>query len=368
MRVLRSELEIIRDWKGDISKPVVSVICTTYNHEPYIEETIQGFLSQETDFPFEIIIHDDASTDKTAKIIREYAVKYPQIIKTILQTENQYTIDTHLPLRNTINEAEGMYFALCEGDDYWTKNDKIQSQVTMMEKDKSIGLVHTNFDTLYTKSGVIMPNTHSVFNIKLQGMCYEQYWNLHGSSYATIKTLTVLVKKKLVQHWLEIRGKNNWKIDDFPLFFYIAYHSNVGYISESTSVYRTELPNSASNTLNNTDAQINLQETYVKIRMFYIKLYSLNDIIFLCAMRRETNKLYLLLFKYKKSLELDNYLDLSDKYIAFSPIKGFIFHQLLIKLRQKFLLALNLSYMRFFIARKISKLKFLILDFVSRQK
>ena len=74
-------------WQGDIEKPIVSVICATYNHESYIEDAIYGFLIQETDFAFEILIHDDASTDKTAEIVREFKSKYPNIIKPIFQEE-----------------------------------------------------------------------------------------------------------------------------------------------------------------------------------------------------------------------------------------------------------------------------------------
>jgi len=72
-------------------KPLVSICCITYNHEKYIGDAIESFLMQETDFPFEIIIHDDASTDATADIVREYEKKYPDVIKPIYQTENQYS-------------------------------------------------------------------------------------------------------------------------------------------------------------------------------------------------------------------------------------------------------------------------------------
>lgn len=88
---LPSEEEIMRKWIGDNDKPVASVICITYNHELYVEDAIRGFLIQKTTFPFEIIIHDDASSDRTAEIIMNYANKYPKIIKPILQKENQYS-------------------------------------------------------------------------------------------------------------------------------------------------------------------------------------------------------------------------------------------------------------------------------------
>jgi glycosyltransferase involved in cell wall biosynthesis len=132
MRELRSEQEIMANWKGELSKPIVSVCCITYNHEPYIEDALEGFLIQETDFPFEIIVHDDASTDKTADIVREYAAAYPNIIKPILQTQNQYLINKALPFINCSKAASGGYIAICEGDDYWCDKNKLQIQAVYL--------------------------------------------------------------------------------------------------------------------------------------------------------------------------------------------------------------------------------------------
>ena len=91
---LRSEQKIMESWKG--VKPIVSIFCTAFNHEEYLEEALEGFLIQKTDFPFEILIHDDASTDNTADIIREYENAYPNIIKPIYQIENQTSTGMHI--------------------------------------------------------------------------------------------------------------------------------------------------------------------------------------------------------------------------------------------------------------------------------
>ena len=112
---------------------MVSICCITYNQEKYIKDAIEGFLMQKTNFLFEIIIHDDASTDKTADIIREYQQKYPDKIRTILQKENQYKKG----VRNSytvFKEAKGKYIAFCEGDDYWIDENKLQKQVNYMEE------------------------------------------------------------------------------------------------------------------------------------------------------------------------------------------------------------------------------------------
>lgn len=134
MKPLRSEAEIISSWVGGKTVPTVSICCICYNQEKYIEDTLEGFLIQETDFPFEILIHDDASTDKTADIIRRYEAAYPNLIKPIYQTENQYSKQIRISFRFNFPRAEGDYIALCEGDDYWTCPQKLAKQVSFLEE------------------------------------------------------------------------------------------------------------------------------------------------------------------------------------------------------------------------------------------
>ena len=118
------------DWNS--SHPLVSVVCTTYNHKAYVEDAIRGFLIQKTDFPFEIIIHDDASTDGTDLIVRKYAKEYPALIKFIAQTENQYSKGKRvIPL--AAKQAMGEYLALCEGDDFWVSPEKLSKQIASMQ-------------------------------------------------------------------------------------------------------------------------------------------------------------------------------------------------------------------------------------------
>lgn len=111
----------------------VSVFCLTYNHEPYLRKCLDGFVMQKTNFQFEVLIHDDASTDKSADIIREYEAKYPQLIKPIYQTENQYSKRVKITKTFLASRAKGKYFAWCEGDDYWTDEKKLQKQVDFLE-------------------------------------------------------------------------------------------------------------------------------------------------------------------------------------------------------------------------------------------
>src|SRR5690348_7811724 len=115
-----------------ISDPLVTVWCSTYNHEKYIADAIEGFLKQETDFPIEIFIHDDASTDRTPEIIREYAERDERIVPVLRET-NGFSLDNTFLNRVMFSMARGKYIAMCEGDDYWTDPQKLQNQAIFLE-------------------------------------------------------------------------------------------------------------------------------------------------------------------------------------------------------------------------------------------
>ena len=153
MRNLRTEAEIIATWKSDSNNPVVSICCTTYNHESYVENAIEGFLIQETDFPFEILIRDDFSTDKTAKIVKQYVERYPQLIKPILEKENTFSKGVK-PLLQLYKIAKGEYIAICEGDDYWTDPLKLQKQGDFLEKNDEYVITYTSVEA-FDNNGII---------------------------------------------------------------------------------------------------------------------------------------------------------------------------------------------------------------------
>ena len=114
--------------------PLVSICCLAYNHAQFIRKCLDGFLMQQTDFPIEILIHDDCSTDGTIEIIQEYTANYPELIFPLYEEENQYSMGASgkMDLYN-YTRARGKYIAYCEGDDYWTDPLKLQKQVDFME-------------------------------------------------------------------------------------------------------------------------------------------------------------------------------------------------------------------------------------------
>lgn len=130
--------------------PVVSIHCVTYNHINFIRDAIEGFLNQVTTFPVEILIHDDASTDGTSAVVNEYAERYPHIISACVQSENTYSKPDCLEIRaRFFDRTRGKYVARCEGDDYWIAKDKLEKQVSFMERHPEASFCFHNALVLY---------------------------------------------------------------------------------------------------------------------------------------------------------------------------------------------------------------------------
>ncbi|QLE78826.1 glycosyltransferase [Francisella sp. Scap27] len=130
----KREKDVVKNWGGEV---VVSILCQTYNQKNFIRDALDSLLMQETNFAFEVIIRDDASSDGTAEIIREYQEKYPRIIKPIYEIENQMTkglgmIPGKLP--QVMKGRVAKYIAFCDGDDYWTTPYKLQKQIDFLEQ------------------------------------------------------------------------------------------------------------------------------------------------------------------------------------------------------------------------------------------
>jgi hypothetical protein len=152
-------------------EPLVSVVCITFNHAAFVRRALDGFVAQRTNFPFEVIVHDDASSDATAAIVREYAERHPEVIVPVLQTENQYS-QGRKPWTICFPMARGKYIALCEGDDHWIDPLKLQKQVDAMEADPNAVGCFT--DAWNEHDGVRTSYMDGIYASKPEGSILEQ--------------------------------------------------------------------------------------------------------------------------------------------------------------------------------------------------
>ena len=217
--------EIMKDWPQAWDTPMVSIRCTAYNHEPYIVQTLDGFLMQKTSFPFEVVVHDDASTDKTADIIREYELKYPKIIKPIYETENQYSKHDG-SLRKIMDAAcRGEYIAFCEGDDYWTDPLKLKKQVDVMEKNANVSVCGGGFAVKRNAE----ENDYTVYADKNISFSFEAWRNKWF-----MKTLTVMYRRQI----MDVLQEKNYNYAKDTTVQYHALKLGMGvYIPEKFGVY-----------------------------------------------------------------------------------------------------------------------------------
>jgi glycosyltransferase involved in cell wall biosynthesis len=214
--------------------PLVSIACVTYNHENFIRQALDGFIMQKTDFPFEVLINDDASTDNTAEIIREYEKKFPEIIKATYQTENQFSKGVSVSENFLFPKIKGKYVAFCEGDDYWTDPFKLHKQVAFLESHPECSICFHPVKVVYSndlEESKIYPTSKIRF-------------------YKTILSLNDLVQHNFIQtnsvmyRW---RFNNKKSLDilphnilprDYYIHLLHAEKGYIGYIDEIMGVYR----------------------------------------------------------------------------------------------------------------------------------
>ena len=196
----------------DTEALMVTVRCTAYNHESYIQQCLEGFVIQKTNFRFEVIVHDDASTDGTVTIIQEYAEKYPNIIKPIFETENQYSKRDGSLARIMDEHTHGKYVAFCEGDDYWVDPLKLQKQVDFLETHPEYGMVHTNFQYYINRDNAFIDNFQYSPKDKLDIILCEYKYekSARNNRNVSIRKLRVLLEK--VGDIQVVFENNFWKI------------------------------------------------------------------------------------------------------------------------------------------------------------
>jgi glycosyltransferase involved in cell wall biosynthesis len=219
----------------------VTVICLTYNHENYIRKCLDGFVSQKTNFKYEIIVHDDASTDNTANIIKEYAQKYNDKIIPILQTENQFSKKVPIYKTFCLELVHGKYIAITEGDDYWIDPLKLQKQYDALEQNPSCNMCLHKVQRVDADEN-ILPFTHPNFSLATGVISSKEFVDLinykkYGECFQT--SCDFFLAKPCIEYYnTPIKFREVAAVGDVPLMLYFGSIGDVYYIDDIMSCYR----------------------------------------------------------------------------------------------------------------------------------
>ena len=298
---------------------MVQVSCMTFNHSPYIVDTMNGFCMQQTSFPFVCTIFDDFSTDGEQEEIKQY-VKENFDLDDAIVSRNEETDDfvfcfarhkknlncffavyylkyNHYSIGKDYRKYEYCkafceqvkYVALCEGDDYWTDPLKLQKQVDYMENHPECGMVYTQVDLYNQEQGIYRKGWAA----------QTDFEDLLLNSNKIITLATCFRRDLFEKYRAEIIADKNWKMGDFPLWLYISHHSSLKYFDETTGVYRL-LPTSASHNPDIKKMMGFLVSTY-EVRCFFAKKYGREDLLDTFA-ANEVNNLFRLSVQKDKNI------------------------------------------------------------------
>lgn len=208
-------------------EPLVSVNMITYNHAPYIAQAIEGVLMQKTNFPFELIIGEDCSTDGTREIVFDYSLRYPKIIKVVSSKNN---VGMHENSARTTESCQGKYIAYCEGDDYWTHSEKLQKQIDFLEANHDYAGCFHNVEFIYENNFIYTQKYQCAPNQKKTVTAFD----ILKSNI--IPTCSIVLRKKLI---IEIpTWASDLKMGDWPNNFLIALINDWAYLPVSMGAYR----------------------------------------------------------------------------------------------------------------------------------
>lgn len=292
-----TEEEVMTYWRGDVSKPLVSICSITYNHEKYIAEALDGILNQKTNFPFEIILDDDCSSDNNALIIKKYVEKFPKIIKANLRKIN---VGMKTNVIENLKRAQGKYIALCEGDDFWIDELKLQKQVDFLEENPDYALISSRAFVNQIDGNILgMPGTYSYRDI-LEKNCFL--------------TLTVMFRSENFDQTTTylLEGLN---VGDWPISISMLKHGKGMLTDDITAVYRIHAGGVFS-TLNTYQRCLKMLKNYVSL-VQKKEVFSQNDCSYLIkGARKEMGSFFVYSTHYEKR-EIIAVLDAGKQFLMF---------------------------------------------------
>ena len=217
---------------------LVTVILPTHNHAPFIAQAIESVLMQKTDFPYDILLHDDASTDGTADICRAYAARYPEKITLMAQQVNQYTIDRRIQSHILIPRVTAKYTAILDGDDYWTDPLKLQKQVGYLE-------AHPDCTLCIGGADIVDVNNHVVGHVKPYDVdrVVDPADMIRGGGGFNA-TNTIVMPTQLLKDLPEFA--DHVEAEDIPFQLLGALSGYAWYIADTLMAYRIAVPGSWS--------------------------------------------------------------------------------------------------------------------------
>ena len=308
--------------------PLVHTRTMSYMHENYIRDCIEGILMQKTTFPVQVLIHDDASADDTADIVREYELKYPNLIKAYYQTENSYTKKDKRKRRLTFSSWRiGKYEALCEGDDYWTDPLKLQKQFDFLENNEEFILCTHNHSTKYVERDDATDKVkydHS-FSYDLNFYFDNQITPTLTSFFRNIfRDFSYLAKENI--------------FSDFFLFFELLKHGKGYYMVDNMATYRVHNQGVCSG--------LSEEQKILNHIIMFKHLHKYNSWLF--QIRPQIARYYLIHFNYTLRVKKEKWPMWSDLINYFKYKTGFF------ELTITFLLYIPLYLIRYWLPNVLS--------------
>ena len=300
---------------SNMEQPIVTVWCLAYNQKDFIRDALEGFVMQKTSFPFEVIVHDDASTDGTTAIVQEYARHYPDIIKPVIETENQWQKGGLKHIIKIMNEIyrKGKYIAFCEGDDYWTAPQKLQLQVDFLESHPEYSMCFHSAKKKY--------ETNTRAWIDCENIQDKDYDATDIFINWTVPTASVMCRREAMDFYANLKHPERIQNYDIFIFLSCAMIGKLRGIHEQMSVYRIQGDGLTYNkqalircTMNNPGHFMTLKENFPIVDAKPVD-DTISKVFYERAMIQESCKLRLMDFLYSIRYNPSRFIKMTMKQI-----------------------------------------------------